>query len=273
MPLPPYIFSYVDKVIDFSTRNALIVFPAAGAALLLIIIFICLNAYSKRRNSGKYKPVKTGGRRCAITILSLRFCPPAGFGEAPETGAALAPLQDYLKIAKTAVKKTGGVAESAQDGTVIARWGGGVSTGSPAHDALNAVRAALLARILFLELRAALKKNNGPAPLPLVAGISSGNVAAGMLKKGFRRKYFIGETAILAVKAREASEKFRTDIVLTAKAWRLVKDYCIFEEIEALRAPTGEETTRLFALVNLRAAPGELQPAPKALSETRKMLE
>ncbi|MDR2468266.1 MAG: hypothetical protein LBD22_04815 [Spirochaetaceae bacterium] len=284
----------LDAALEFSAKNALIILPSAGAASILVVVTICVlhaNAARKRNtvreaaiphHSCTIKPadvpdseyiapkVRASADEAALrhlTILQARFGTLDALNE-DTFASASSLLHSYFDVCAESVAKTRGRFEAFTDGTVNAVWGEDITTGSQAHDALNAVRAALLIRIAMSRLNRD-RTANSEMPFTLVLGLSSGKVLSCPGGTGARR-YLFGETGILALKAREAAERNAVDIVMTAKTWRLVKEYVLSEELKPLRRRKGFPV-RLFAVINLRAAPGTAQPSPVTLSQLRNL--
>ncbi|MDR3302381.1 MAG: hypothetical protein LBT01_07640 [Spirochaetaceae bacterium] len=204
------------------------------------------------------------------TIVSGSFLSLQNLAETISPDATITLLHNYLSIARNSMQKTGGAFTDMFDGTIAAFWGVHTTSGSPAHDALNAVRSALI-------LRAAFQKTNSTADkrkriLQSVCGINTGTVITDDPKLGAKnRRYLIGQNTLLAIRAREIAEKNNVDIVITAKTWRLIEQYVIVEEIEPLPCANGK-ATRLFALVNLRAKQEAEQAHPTTLRELKSLL-
>jgi len=77
------------------------------------------------------------------------------------------------------VNKTRGVAGKYIGNAIMAVWGAPESSGSPASDALNAVTAALMMRILYKYKKERAEKSL--TPIRIWCGINSGPVAAGQI--------------------------------------------------------------------------------------------
>jgi class 3 adenylate cyclase len=209
-------------------------------------------------------------------LLELNdFAEKAVDNNAPE--AALSLAAHYWTGVQNAVEKTGGVAVVSPDGSVVADWGGHSTTGDDAHDALNAVRAALIFRLSLLELNKK-RLSNGQNALRAVCGFSTGktvtaeHITGGKLSRAFSDTSLWGGGAALAFRAREAAERNGIDIVISSKTWRLIDEYIIAEEIEAPREEEGR-FIRLFAVINLRAKQKAEQPEPVTLSGLQSLLE
>ncbi|GMO19408.1 MAG: hypothetical protein Pg6A_06090 [Termitinemataceae bacterium] len=200
---------------------------------------------------------------CRLTVLEARI----GLINVLEDGAESVRVMcdDFFNVFNEAAKKTNGVIEMFSDASVALYWG---SSESPAHDALNAARAAFLARAAISEINK-IRAVRGEKRIIMLAGISSGYLLQSQING---KHFFAGEAALLAAQAREAAWRSLVDIVLTAKSWRFVKNYLITEELRPLPHIKGTAPIRLFAAVNLRSVPPESQNAPLTVSQLRSRL-
>jgi hypothetical protein len=259
------------RSLGLDPRVAAALFPAfpliIAAALAALIVFAVRALGKKRLRQRSFQSAQDEGRKKMTSILSLRLAGGA------EGGGALEALRRFLALAEDAAEKTGGALYISIDGSITISWGDLVTTGSAAHDALNAVRAALLLRLSLAGLNAS-RLEIGRPPLAFFAGVSSGaSLAVHLTPKDPASRVLFSEIGHLALYAREAAGGNGVDIALSAKTWRLVKDYVICEEITPF-PPTGSEScpSRFFAAVNLRALPGSPPIEPATLSALRKLL-
>jgi class 3 adenylate cyclase len=213
----------------------------------------------------------TEDEKKAATICSGSFPALSALADDASPDETIAQLNAYFETMKSSIEWTGGAFTDMADGSVAGYWGIRATSGNVAHDALNAVRAALIARHNLLGTANA-RRAEGKSLLPSACGINSGKIIAGASKwRGKNAPLLIGRNAALAFRAREAAERNRVDIVITAKTWRLVEQYVIAEEMEPLTGENGART-RLFALVNLRAKRRAEQPRPTTLKELQTIL-
>jgi class 3 adenylate cyclase len=214
---------------------------------------------------------KTEDEKKTATICSGSFPALSALADDASPDETITRLNAYFESMKSSIELTGGAFTDMADGSIAGYWGIRATSGNVAHDALNAVRAALIARLNFLKTTNA-RPVEGKRMLPSACGINTGKIIAGNSKwRGKNAPLLIGQNAALAFKAREIAEKNNIDIVITAKTWRLVEQYVITEEIEPLTGESGK-TTRLFALVNLRAKRPAEQPRPTTLKELQTLL-
>jgi adenylate cyclase len=181
-------------------------------------------------------------------------------------------LNQYLTRMVDCVNETGGVVDKFMGDAIMGVWGAPVSSGSPAQDALNCVRTALLMRKSLGEYN----KTRGSPRRPLIrigCGINTGDVVAGQIGSSRRMEYtVIGDAVNLASRTESLNKPLHTDILITENTWALVKDYIIAEEMPPVTVKGKEKPVRLFAVVNFRAKEGTVQPGPLTLAELRQRL-
>jgi adenylate cyclase len=172
------------------------------------------------------------------------------------------------------VNKTGGVVDKFIGDSIMAVWGAPVSAGSPAKDALNCVRAALMMRASLWEFN----KDRGGDKKPLIkigCGLNTGYVLAGQIGSSERMEYtVIGDTVNLASRTEALNKPLHTDILITENTWNLIKDYLICEEMPPVRVKGKTKPVRMFAVINLADNNGAKNAAkrPQTLAELRKIL-
>ncbi|MDR2510011.1 MAG: hypothetical protein LBC77_05130 [Spirochaetaceae bacterium] len=275
-----FITYFIGRAVDFFSANMPVIFLFIGAAVLLAAaIFLAVRLGKrhriKKKEAGEEKPreIKKAapqypGSQTLISVMHIRAAPRLTRDPLDNDQTLLAAAHDLARMVSEAVMKTGGLLESCADGAFIAFWGERAATGSPAHDALNAVRSALLLRVAIEQRR----KESGYV-FPAAIGISSGKAVSCPMNIETRgRRYLLGEPMFFAVKAREAAEHNSVDIIMTAKTWRLVKEYVVFEETPPLKSSAGDEESRLFAVLNLRQKRGAALTPPRTISELKKQL-
>jgi adenylate cyclase len=183
-------------------------------------------------------------------------------------------LNDYFTRMVECVEKTGGVVDKFIGDAVMAHWGTAYTTGSPAEDALNCVKAALLMRQALLEMnrgRSADDPQN--PPIRIGCGINTGIVTAGQIGSEQRMEYtVIGDPVNLASRTEALNKPLGTDILITENTWDLVGEHFITEEMPPVKVKGKEKPVRLFAVVNIRAREGEEPEAPRKLAELRELL-
>lgn len=185
-------------------------------------------------------------------------------------------LNDYLTRMVECVNVTGGVVDKFVGDAVMGVWGAPVSSGSPAKDAFNCVRTALMMRSALLEFN----KGRGGDKKPVIkigCGINTGDVVAGQIGSESRMEYtVIGDTVNLASRTESLNKPFGTDILITENTYELVKNYVRVEEMPSVRVKGKEAPIRMFAVINipkLTGIPGVGAEGPKTLSEVRRLLE
>jgi adenylate cyclase len=181
-------------------------------------------------------------------------------------------LNQYLTRMVDCVDRTGGAVDKFIGDAIMAVWGAPVSAGSPAKDAINCVRTALLMRKSLWEYNKTWKSPRRP-PIRIGCGVNTGDVVAGQIGSSQRMEYtVIGDAVNLASRTESLNKPLHTDILVTENTWKLIGKYIITEEMPPVTVKGKEKPVRLFAVVNLRVKPGLVQPGPATLAELRQLL-
>jgi adenylate cyclase len=179
-------------------------------------------------------------------------------------------LNDYMTVMVDCVNKTNGSVDKFIGDAVMAVWGAPVSSGSPAQDALNCVKAALLMRASLMEFN----KGRGGDKRPLIqigCGINSGDVVAGQIGSSQRMEYtVIGDAVNMASRTESLNKPLHTDILITENTWELISDHIIAEEMPSVTVKGKKKPVRMYAVINLREA--GVDDGPRTLPQLRKML-
>ncbi|MDR1363269.1 MAG: adenylate/guanylate cyclase domain-containing protein [Spirochaetaceae bacterium] len=184
---------------------------------------------------------------------------------------ALSLINDYNVQADVCVKKTNGCLEQLPDGAVMAHWGSLCTSGDVGHDALNAVRCALMMRVSMYELNKEIEAAGKPR-LRFFCGISSGEFVDGITDCDKHSHHILmGETMVIADIAKAQNVVFDTDILISESAWRLTQKYILVQEMPPLQIEGRLKPLRIFALVNLRTKQGEAQVFPATLDDVRSL--
>jgi adenylate cyclase len=179
-------------------------------------------------------------------------------------------LNEYFTQMVNCVEKTNGVVDKFIGDAVMAHWGTAYTAGSPAKDAFNGVKAALMMRkALVLLNRKRIPKDPGDPPIVIGCGINSGIVTAGQLGSDLRMEYtVIGDPVNLASRIEALNKPFGTDILISESTWNLVKYFFITEEMPSVTVKGKEKPVRLFAVVNHVS----VTSGPRTLDEVRELL-
>ncbi|MFP3043958.1 HAMP domain-containing protein [Treponema primitia] len=183
-------------------------------------------------------------------------------------------LNEYLTSMVECVEKTNGVVDKYIGDSVMAHWGTAYTSGVAEHDALNAVRAALLMRVALLRMNRKRKPNDPADPvIKIGCSINSGIVTVGQIGSPRRMEYtVIGDAVNLASRTEALNKPLGTDILITEDTWNLVGKYLITEEMPAVTVKGKGKPIRMFAVVNLIVKEGLEQPRPRTMMELRNML-
>jgi adenylate cyclase len=171
------------------------------------------------------------------------------------------------------VEKTGGVVDKFIGDAVMAVWGAPLSAGSPAQDAFNCVKAALMMRTALYQFNQGRGGDKKPR-IRIGCGINTGDVVAGQIGSNRRREYtVIGDAVNLASRTEALNKPLGTDILITENTCALIGKYLITEEMPAITVKGKEKPVRMFAVVNFRKGT-EQEPArgPQTLAEVRRLL-
>jgi adenylate cyclase len=182
-------------------------------------------------------------------------------------------LNSFMTRMITCVDETGGTVDKFMGDALMAHWGAVTIMDTPAVNALNAVKTAL-------SMRSALRRfnstRNGSVKQPRIrigCGINTGPVVAGQIGSNQRMEYtVIGDTVNLANRTEAMNKPFLTDILITENTWNLIREEVIAEEMPPTKVKGKRDPVRMFAVINLRARPGEKQKRPVNLAEVRAML-
>ena len=143
-------------------------------------------------------------------------------------------LNDYMTRMVDCVDKTGGVVDKFIGDAVMAVWGAPLSAGSPAQDALNCVRTALLMRLALWQFN----QDRGGEKKPRIrigCGINTGDVVAGQIGSSRRMEYtVIGDAVNLASRTEALNKPLGTDILITENTWTLIGKYLVTEEMPSI---------------------------------------
>ena len=179
-------------------------------------------------------------------------------------------LNNYLTQMVACVEKTNGAVDKFIGDAVMAHWGTAYTAGSPAKDAFNCVKAALMMRkaLYYLNLERRPGDKGNP-PINIGCGINTGVVTAGQIGSYVRMEYtVIGDPVNLASRIESLNKPLGTDILISEDTWDMVKDQFITEEMPPVTVKGKEKPVRIFAVVNHVA----VASGPQTLAEVREML-
>jgi len=179
-------------------------------------------------------------------------------------------LNEYFTQMVNCVEKTNGVVDKFIGDAVMAHWGTAYTAGSPAKDAFNGVKAALMMRkALILLNKKRIPDDPGDPPIKIGCGINSGIVTAGQLGSDLRMEYtVIGDPVNLASRIEALNKPLGTDILISESTWNLIKYFFITEEMPSVTVKGKEKPVRIFAVVNHVS----VTSGPRTLAEVRELL-
>ena len=179
-------------------------------------------------------------------------------------------LNNYFTQMIDCVEKTNGVVDKFIGDAVMAHWGTAYTAGSPARDAFNCVKAALMMRSELYRMNRE-RKAGDPAnpPIRIGCGINTGIVTAGQLGSDKRMEYtVIGDPVNLASRIEALTKPLGADILISEETWKLIGKKFITEEMPSVTVKGKEKPVRIFAVVNFRGFPKGL----KSMKEVRALL-
>jgi adenylate cyclase len=213
-----------------------------------------------------------GGETKRVTVFFSDIRSFTSISEKMEPAELVEFLNDYMTRMVDCVDKTGGVVDKFIGDAVMAVWGAPLSAGSPARDAYNCVRSALMMRRVLFHFNRERGGDKRPR-IRIGCGINTGDVVAGQIGSSRRMEYtVIGDAVNLASRTEALNKPLGTDILITEHTHALIGKYLVTEEMPAITVKGKEKPVRMFAVVNLRPVRGAA-PRPATLAELRRILE
>lgn len=159
-------------------------------------------------------------------------------------------LNDYMTRMVKCVTKTGGIVDKYIGDSIMAVWGTAVTSGSPAVDAWNAVKTALLMRVALYDFNL-VRYKEGKETIRIGCGINTGHVVAGQIGSSERMEYtVIGDAVNLASRTEALNKPFATDILITENTYELIKDKVVVEKMPPVHVKGKEQTVNVYAVIN-----------------------
>ena len=179
-------------------------------------------------------------------------------------------LNNYFSQMIECVEKTNGIIDKFIGDAVMAHWGTAYTSGSPAQDAYNCVKTALLMRKALYEMNKERRKGDPANPsICIGCGINTGIITAGQLGSEKRMEYtVIGDPVNLASRIESLNKALGTDILISEDTWKFVKKHFITEEMPSVTVKGKEKPVRIFAVINF----ANIDKGPKTLADVRKLL-
>ena len=179
-------------------------------------------------------------------------------------------LNEYFTQMIDCIEKTSGTIDKFIGDAVMAHWGTSYTTGSPAKDAVNCVKAALMMRKALYELNKNRKKGDlSDPPITIGCGINTGIVTAGQLGSDQRMEYtVIGDPVNLASRIESLTKPLGADILISEDTYNFVRKFFITEEMPSVTVKGKEKPVRIFAVVG----PSGTDKGPQTLAAVRRLL-
>ncbi len=185
-------------------------------------------------------------------------------------------LNNYMTRMVDCVNKTNGVVDKYIGDAIMCLWGTPTTTGIPATDALNCVRAALMMRHELIEFN---KNRDGSEKQPIIrigCGINTGPVVAGQIGSNKRMEYTcIGDAVNFASRTESLNKPLGTDILITENTYELVKDHVLVKQMPSVTVKGKSKPVKLFAVLNLPEEDSVLGcgvSGPKTIEEVRSIV-
>jgi adenylate cyclase len=212
-----------------------------------------------------------GGETKRVTVFFSDIRSFTAISEKMEPAELVEFLNDYMTRMVDCVDKTGGVVDKFIGDAVMAVWGAPLSAGSPAQDALNCVKSALMMRVALQRFNQ--ERGGGGKPrIRIGCGINTGDVVAGQIGSNRRMEYtVIGDAVNLASRTEALNKPLGTDILITENTYALIGKYLITEEMPAITVKGKKKPVRMFAVINFCGTEGSV-PKPANLAELRRIL-
>ena len=211
--------------------------------------------------------LELGGENRTTTIFFSDIRSFTALSEKLQPQEVVAFLNDYMTLMVKCINRTGGIVDKYMGDAIMAVWGAPDSTGSPADDAWNSIKTALMMRRALYDFN----RTRGTGKKPVIrigCGINTGPVVAGQIGSSERMEYtVIGDAVNFASRTESLNKPFSTDILITENTWNLVKDRIIVEEMPSVRIKGKEKPVKIYAVVNAAGVKG-----PKTLSQLREIL-
>jgi adenylate cyclase len=179
-------------------------------------------------------------------------------------------LNEYLTQMVDCVERTNGVVDKFIGDAIMAHWGTAYTAGSPAKDAYNGVKTALMMRKVLYYMNKKRKPGDRKNPeISIGCSLNTGIVTSGQIGSEQRMEYtVIGDPVNLAARIEKLNKPLGTDILISEDTWHLVKKHFITEEMPSVKVRWKEKPIRIFTVINHVSA----KTGPKTLAQLRKML-
>jgi adenylate cyclase len=213
-----------------------------------------------------------GGETKQVTVFFSDIRSFTAISEKLEPAEVVEFINDYMTRMVDCVEKTSGVVDKFIGDAIMAVWGAPLSAGSPAGDAFNCVKAALMMRTALQEFNQGRGGDRKPR-IRIGCGINTGDVVAGQIGSSQRMEYtVIGDAVNLASRTEALNKPLGTDILITENTFALIGKYLITEEMPPIMVKGKEKPVRMFAVLNLLGDEKTVRK-PATLAELRQILD
>ncbi|MGP1587617.1 MAG: adenylate/guanylate cyclase domain-containing protein [Treponemataceae bacterium] len=211
--------------------------------------------------------LKLGGERKNATIFFSDIRSFTAISEKLNPEQVVEFLNAYMTRMVDCIQATGGVVDKFIGDAIMGIWGVPISTGDPAKDAEQAIKAMLMMRKSLQEFN----KDRGTPDKPLIkigCGLNTGPCIAGQIGSEKRMEYtVIGDTVNTASRIEALNKPFGTDILISENTYKLLQGKLIVEAMPSIKVKGKTDPLQIFAVVNFKGEDG-----PQTLKEVRAML-
>ena len=211
--------------------------------------------------------LKLGGETRVATIFFSDIRSFTAMSEKMQPFEVVEFLNEYMTRMVECVNKTGGTVDKFIGDAIMVEWGVPTTSGTPASDAWNAVKTALMMRYTLLQFNKE-RAASGKAPVRIGCGINSGEVVAGQIGSSQRMEYtVIGDAVNFASRTESLNKPFATDILLTENTYLLIKNKIVAQEMPSVTVKGKEKPVKMYAVINAAGLKG-----PQTIDELRELL-
>ena len=199
------------------------------------------------------------GRRGDKKKVTVFFSDIRGFTAFSESVApeeVVAMLNEYFAVMVSIINRNNGVVDKFIGDAIMAVWG---VPKEGANDTENAVRACLEMRKALVALNEK-RAQKGKAPILIGMGLHTGVAISGTIGSEERMEYtVIGDTVNLTSRIEGATKAFGTDLLVSEDVVKALESVLKTEFAGVAEAKGKSEPIRLFKVLGMRNARGEME--------------